>query len=110
MCPVRNVTYVSGRSTDCQRKKRRSADAIIVLRSLGISWKKLLSLPRVGEDRRTPPPRDALARARPVGEPGVARAIGQAFDRRVAAETEILVARGADRPAASLLAKLEQRA
>src|SRR5260370_22316867 len=38
------------------------------------------------------------------------RAIGQGFDRRVAAETEILGARGADRPAASLLAQLEQRA
>jgi hypothetical protein len=56
------------------------------------------------------PSRDALARARPVGEPGVARAIGQAFDRGVAAKTEILGARGADRPAASLLAQLEQRA
>src|ERR1700716_2825188 len=60
--------------------------------------------------RRISPPRDALARARPVGEPGVAGAIGQAFDRRVAAETEILGARGVDRPAASRLAHLEQRA
>src|SRR6267142_3773084 len=56
------------------------------------------------------PPRDALTRARPVGEPGVAGAIGQAVDRRVAAETEILGARGVDRPAASRLAQLEQRA
>src|SRR5882672_9500677 len=54
--------------------------------------------------------RDALARARPVGEPGMARAIGQALDRGVAAKTEILGARSADRPAASLLAQLEQRA
>jgi hypothetical protein len=58
----------------------------------------------------TSPPRHALARARPVGEPGVARAIGQAFERRVAAETEIRGTRRADRPAASLLAQLEQRA
>src|SRR6267143_2112089 len=56
------------------------------------------------------PPRDALARARPVREPGVAGAIGQPFDRRVAAETEILGARGVDRPAASRLAQFEQRA
>jgi hypothetical protein len=56
------------------------------------------------------PPRDALAGARPVGEPAVACAIGQAFDRRVAAKTEIRRTRGADRPAASLLAQLEQRA
>ena len=40
----------------------------------------------------------------------MARAIGQPFDRRVAAETEILRARGADRPAASLVVQLEQRA
>src|SRR6266446_1504928 len=32
---------------------------------------------------------DALAGARPVGEPGMARAVGQAFERRVAAKTEI---------------------
>src|SRR5882762_7357334 len=54
--------------------------------------------------------RDALARARAVGEPGMARAIGQALDRGVAAKAEILGARSADRPAASLLAQLEQRA
>src|SRR6476659_2665522 len=53
---------------------------------------------------------DALARARPVGEARVARAIGQALKRRVAAKTEIRKARGRDRPAASLLAQLEQRA
>jgi len=53
---------------------------------------------------------DALARARPVGKPGVACAIGQALEGRVAAETEILGARAADRPAASLLAQFEQRA
>src|SRR6202171_5973691 len=40
----------------------------------------------------------------------MARAIGQALDRGVAAKTEILGARSADRPAASLLAQLEQRA
>ena len=53
--------------------------------------------------------RDALARARPVGEPGVACAIGQAFERRIAAKTGIRGARSADRPAASLLAQLEER-
>src|SRR5437667_2249917 len=37
---------------------------------------------------------DALARARPVGEPCVARAIGQACERRIAAKTEIRRARG----------------
>src|ERR1700736_3528739 len=55
-------------------------------------------------------PHDALARARPVGEPGMARAIGHALDRGVAAKTKILGARSADRPTASLLAQLEQRA
>jgi len=55
------------------------------------------------------PPRDALAGARPVGEPCVARAIGQAFGRRVAAETKIRSTRGADRPTASLLAQFQQR-
>ena len=40
----------------------------------------------------------------------MAGAIGQAFDRRVAAKTEILRSGRADRPAASLLAQLEQRA
>src|SRR5207244_9726614 len=53
---------------------------------------------------------NALARARPIGKPCVARAIGQAFERRVAAKTEIRKARSADRPAASFLAQLEQRA
>src|SRR3984957_6613602 len=54
------------------------------------------------------PPRDALTRARPVGEAGVARAIGQAFYRRVTAKAEIRGARGADWPAASLLAQIQQ--
>ena len=54
-------------------------------------------------------PHDALAGAGAVGEPAVARAIGQAFDRGVAAETEIRKPRGADRPAASLRAQFEQR-
>src|SRR5229473_2680948 len=61
-------------------------------------------------DTQASPSHDALARARPVGEPCVARAIGQAFERRIAAKTEIGSARSADRPAASLLAQLEQRA
>src|SRR5258708_5090878 len=56
------------------------------------------------------PPRDALARAGPVGESRVAGAIGQAFDRRVAAKAEIREPRGRDRPAAALLAQFEQRA
>jgi hypothetical protein len=54
------------------------------------------------------PPHDALARAGPVGEPCVARAIGQALKRRIAAKTEIRKPRSADRPAASLLIQLEQ--
>ena len=54
--------------------------------------------------------RDALPIGWPVGEPGVAGAIGQAFDRRVPAEAKIIGAGGADRPAASQLAQLEQRA
>src|ERR1700675_976698 len=71
----------------------------------------LAGAPDAGPPPRGPSPsRDALTRARPVGEPGVACAIGQAFDRRVAAETEILGARGVDRPAASRLAQLKQRA
>ena len=53
---------------------------------------------------------DALARARPVGEAGVACAIGQAVERRVAAKAKILGAGRADRPAATLLAEFEQRA
>ena len=53
-------------------------------------------------------PRDARAAARPVGEPRVARAIGQAFDRRVAAEAEVVGARGTDRPATSRIAQFEQ--
>src|SRR3984893_412626 len=54
--------------------------------------------------------RDALARARPVGEPRVACAIGQAVEGRVAAEAKIRKPWRADRPAASLLVQLEQRA
>src|SRR5437667_2852491 len=50
------------------------------------------------------------ARTGTVGEAGVAGAIGQAFDRCVAAKAEILRSGRADRPAASLLAQLEQRA
>src|SRR5438045_4080489 len=50
------------------------------------------------------------ARGGTVGEASMAGAIGQAFDRRVAAKTEILRSGRADRPAASLLAQLEQRA
>src|ERR1700722_16634936 len=53
-------------------------------------------------------PRDALTRTRPVGEAGVARAIGQAFYRRVTAKAEIRGARGADWPAASVLAQIQQ--
>jgi len=53
---------------------------------------------------------NALARARPVGKPCVARAIGQAFERRIAAKTEIRKPGGADRPAASFLVQFEQRA
>src|SRR5260370_42653810 len=52
----------------------------------------------------------SLARARSLGEPCVARTRGQAFEGRVAAETEIRGARGADRPAAPFLVQLEQRA
>src|SRR5580704_3427134 len=51
-----------------------------------------------------------LARARPVGQPCMAGAIGQAVDRRIAAEAKILFAWARDRPAASLLAQFEQRA
>src|SRR5277367_1766507 len=47
---------------------------------------------------------DAVLGVRPVGEPAVAGAIGQALDRRVAAETEILGAGGVDWPTASFLA------
>src|SRR5207248_6131679 len=50
------------------------------------------------------------ARGGTVGEASMAGAIGQAFDRQVAAETEILGSRRADRPAASLVTELEQRA
>jgi len=46
----------------------------------------------------------------PIGEPAVARAIGQPLDRRVAAEAEVLRARRRDRPTAGLLAQFEQRA
>ena len=53
--------------------------------------------------------RDVLARAGPVGEPAMAGTIGQAVERRVAAEAEIGRARRADRPAASRLAQFEQR-
>src|SRR5690242_16391385 len=54
--------------------------------------------------------RDAGARARTIGEAGVPGAVGHAFHRRVAAETKILRAWCADRPAASFVAELEQRA
>src|ERR1700730_5988744 len=54
------------------------------------------------------PPRDALTQARPVGEAGVARAIGQALYRWVTAKAEIRGARGADWPAASLVAQIQQ--
>src|SRR5258706_15111132 len=73
----------------------------VAQRSAFAAWvfpgRSCLPPPPPEEDVRRPtsPPRDALARARPVGEPGVACAIGQAFDRGVAAETEILGARGA---------------
>src|ERR1700688_4677608 len=40
----------------------------------------------------------------------MAGAIGQAFDRRVAAEAKIRFTRGRDRPEAQLLAQFEQRA
>jgi NAD(P)-dependent dehydrogenase (short-subunit alcohol dehydrogenase family) len=53
-------------------------------------------------------PRDALVRVQPVGEPAVTGAIGQAIDRPVAAETEVVIARRVDRPAAALLAQVEQ--
>ena len=52
----------------------------------------------------------AWAAAWPVGEPGMAGAVGQAYDRHVAAEAEILGTRGRDRPAALLRAQLHQRA
>src|SRR5665213_329015 len=58
----------------------------------------------------TSSPRDALSRTRPIGDAAMARAIGQAVDRRVAAETEIVGAGRADRPAASGFAQFEQRA
>src|SRR5277367_2806711 len=50
------------------------------------------------------------ARGGTVGEAAMAGTIGQAFDRRVAAEAEILSPRRADRPAASRLAQFKQRA
>src|SRR4030081_3439030 len=90
----------------------RSVAQLFTFAAWAFSGRSCLPLSPLEEDETAPtsPPRDALARTRPVGEPGVARAIGQAFERGVAAETEILGARGADRPAASLLAQLEQRA
>src|ERR1035437_2814957 len=96
-----NVTVMPGRPW---------VEASVGLRTAQGCW--IADMPSCGIAPGYPasPPRNALARARPVGEPAVTRAIGQAFDRRVAAETEILGARGADRPAASLLAQLEQRA
>src|SRR5882724_4505034 len=57
-----------------------------------------------------PMARDALTRAWPVGEAGMAGAIRHAVERRVAAKAEIRGARRADRPAAPLLAQFEQRA
>src|ERR1043166_941622 len=48
--------------------------------------------------------------ARPIGEAGVAGAIGNAVARRIAAESEIRGAGFADRPAALRRAQLEQRA
>src|SRR5258708_35364193 len=53
---------------------------------------------------------NALARARAVGEPCVARAIGHALKRRVAAKAEIRKPRGGDRPAAPLFIQLKQSA
>src|ERR1700719_892067 len=52
----------------------------------------------------------ALPGAQPIGDAGVAGAIGEAVDRAVAAEPEIHGAGFADRPAALGLAQLEQRA
>src|ERR1019366_8558543 len=96
-----NVTVMPGRPW---------VEASVGLRTAQGCWIADMPSCRIAPGYPASPPRNALARARPVGEPAVTRAIGQAFDRRVAAETEILGARGADRPAASLLAQLEQRA
>src|SRR5262249_24784137 len=52
----------------------------------------------------------ALARCRVIGHAGMARAIGQALDRLVAAEAEAGAARLADRPASLPLVELKQRA
>src|SRR5438128_8529992 len=51
-----------------------------------------------------------LAARRAISDARVAGAIGQAFDRRAAAEAEVLGAGGADRPAALFLPQLEQAA
>src|SRR6266567_109570 len=51
-----------------------------------------------------------LTRADAVGEATMAGAIGQAFDRRIAAEAEIVGAGRRDWPAASFVAQFEQRA
>src|SRR5256885_17192947 len=53
---------------------------------------------------------DALPRARSIRQSCMARAVGQACERRVAAKTEIRKPGGADRPAASFLVQFEQRA
>src|SRR5271168_5268543 len=62
------------------------------------------------ERHELPHSRAAQAVTGHVSEPAMARAIGQAFQRPVAAKTEILLAGGADRPAASLFAQFEQGA
>src|ERR1700757_3295272 len=55
-------------------------------------------------------PSRALPRAHPVGEPAVTGAVGQAFDRRIAAEAEVISAGCRDRPATGLGVELKQRA
>src|ERR1700687_2233128 len=90
--------------------RRPYAEASAGLRRAQGCWIDRYTAPGVARGSQASPSHDALARAWPVGEPGMARAIGQAFDRRVTAKTEIRGARGADRPAASFLAQLEQRA
>jgi hypothetical protein len=77
------------------------------------SYKNTTTSPATDSDKQfktsvSLPPRDALPQARPIGEAGVARAIGQAFYRRVTAKAEVRGARGADWPAASLLAQIQQ--
>src|SRR5262249_27646348 len=50
----------------------------------------------------------AAAADRPIGDAGVADAVGQALHRLVAAIAEVVVARVVDRPAAFAVAELEQ--